>query len=314
MSKIALIFPGQGSQYPGMGKDVYENYKECREVFDKADEVLGIPLKGICFNGTEEELKKTQITQPAIVATSYALFKLFETLNIPYNVVAGHSVGEYTALAVSGALSFEDALRIVRKRGELMSVSTDKKSAMAAIVGLSTEQVESICRQASCLGIVVSANINSPEQIVISGEDMAVDEAVNLSLASGAKRGIKLPVSGAFHSPLMAVAGEKLAEEVDKYSFNSLNVPMVSNVNAGYVNDPETLKELVKEQITSKVLWVDIINNMVKDGVDTFIEIGPGKVLSALVKRISKEAKTFNLSDDASFLKLKEGITIGNSV
>lgn len=305
---IALVFPGQGSQSVGMGKDLYDKYEVCKNIFDKADKTLNLPLANFCFNGPEELLRQTEITQPSIVTMSYACFKLFETLNISYKAVAGHSVGEYAALAASKTLSFEEVLLLVRKRGELMSVSSDKKSAMAAIVGLDIKQVELICREASYLGAVVVANINTPEQIVISGEDLAVDEAINLSLASGAKRGKKLSVAGAFHSPLMQNAKEKLGEEIDKYNFKNLAVPIVCNVSAEYINSPEKIKYFIKEQITSKVLWVDIINNMMKNGIDTFIEIGPGKVLSGLVKKISKEARTFNLYDESSFLKLKEGI------
>lgn len=311
---IALIFPGQGSQFVGMGKDLYDKYEVCKDIFDRSDKILKLPITDFCFNGPEELLKQTENTQPSIVATSYAYFKLFESLNIPYKAVAGHSVGEYTALAASKTLSFEEALLLVRKRGELMSVSSDKKSAMAAIIGLDINQVELICREASYLGAVVVANINSPEQIVISGEDLAIDEAANLSLASGAKRAIKLSVAGAFHSPLMQNAKEKLGAEIDKYDFKNLAVPIVCNVSAEYVNSPEKIKESMKEQITSKVLWVDIVNNMIKNGIDTFIEIGPGKVLSGLVKKISKEAKTFNLYDEPSFLKLKEGLKIADSV
>lgn len=305
---IALMFPGQGSQYSGMGKDLYEKYDVCKAVFDTAEKTLDIPLKEYCFNGTEVQLKQTQITQPAIVTVSYACFKLFEILNIPYAAVAGHSVGEYAALACSGALSFEEAVLLVRKRGELMSVSSEKKSAMAAIIGLDINTVNAVCAEASGMGAVVVANVNSPEQIVISGEELAVTEAVNLSLAAGAKKAIKLEVSGAFHSPLMKPAQEKLGEEINKYEFKTLKIPMVSNVTAEYVYEPQSLKKLMYEQITSKVLWVDIINKMIAGGVDTFIELGPGKVLSGLVKRISKEVKIFNLSDEGSFMKLKESL------
>lgn len=314
MTNIALVFPGQGSQSVGMGKDLYDKYEVCKNIFDKADKILNLPLTDFCFNGPEELLIQTQNTQPSIVTMSYACFKLFETLNISYKAIAGHSVGEYTALAASKTLSFEEVLLLVRKRGELMSVSSDKKSAMAAIVGLDIKQVELICLEASHLGAVVLANVNSPEQVVISGEDLAVDEAINLSFASGAKRVKKLSVAGAFHSPLMQNAKEKLGEEIDKYNFKNLEVPIVCNVSAEYVNSLEKIKDCMKEQITSKVLWVDIINNMMKNGIDTFIEIGPGKVLSGLIKKISKETKTFNLYDEPSFLKLKEGIKEMNSV
>lgn len=310
MSKIALVFPGQGSQYSGMGKDLYEKYDICREVFDSADSILGMPLKDFCFSGSQEDLKKTQITQPAIVTVSYACFKLFKTLNIPYEVIAGHSVGEYAALAASGALSFSDALKLVRARGELMAASSDKKAAMAAVIGLDANQLDLICREASYLGAVVVANINSPEQIVISGEELAVDEAMNLSLASGAKRAVKLEVSGAFHSPLMANAKEKLGESINKYDFKNMTVPMVSNVTAEYITDGAKIKQLMFEQITSKVLWVDIINNMLSNGIDTFIELGPGKVLSALIKRISRDVKIFNISDGASAETVGEDLCV----
>lgn len=314
MANIALVFPGQGSQSVRMGKDLYEKYDVCKDIFDKADKILNFPLKDLCFNGPEDSLKQTQNTQPAIVTVSYACFKLFETLGIGYEVVAGHSVGEYTALTACKTLDFEEVLFLTRKRGELMSVSSGKKGAMAAIVGLDVKQMELICQEASHLGIVVPANINGYEQVVISGEELAVDEAINLSLASGAKKAVKLEVSGAFHSPLMKQAEEKLSEEINKYNFKKLSAPIVSNVNAQYINSADELKQLMRRQITSKVLWVDIVNNMIGNKIDTFIEIGPGKVLNGLIKRISKEVKIFNLSDEASFLKLKEGIKEISSV
>ena len=285
MSKIAYVFPGQGSQYVGMGKDVYERSAIARELFERADSVLGVSLSKICFEGPEEELKQTKNTQPIIFLHSIVLTKLMENNDVA--MAAGHSLGEYSALVFAGAMSFEDGLRLVRLRGELMQkAGEEQKGTMAAIIGLEPSVVGEICCKAYPEGIVQSANYNSPGQIVISGSVSGVRKAMELAKARGAKLVKELVVSGAFHSPLMQSAREGLKKALASIQIRDARIPVYANVTAKPVQKAEEIRTLLEEQLTSAVCWEESVVNMITDGARSFIEVGPGKVLQGLVKRI----------------------------
>jgi [acyl-carrier-protein] S-malonyltransferase len=294
MSKTAYMFPGQGSQYVGMGKDLYEGSSIAKALFEKADEILGFPLCNICFEGPEGELKQTKNTQPAIFVHSIVLFHLLQ--NKQFDMTAGHSLGEYSALVAAGALTFEDGLKLVRLRGELMqNAGIEKPGTMAAVVGLDAKAVNEICHEASTEGIVQAANYNSPGQIVISGSMTGIKKAMDLARMRGAKIVKELPVSGAFHSPLMESARMGLQAALDNLEIRDASVPVYVNVTAGPVQQADELRRLLIEQLTSPVRWEESILRMVADGATTFIEIGPGKVLQGLVKRIQGDAKILGL-------------------
>ena len=285
MSK-AYIFPGQGSQFPGMGKALYERSAEAREMMDKACEILGFPITDIMFGEDPEALKATRVTQPAIFIHSVVL-ALCSGLEAPA-MVAGHSLGEFSALAAAGAMDFEDALRLVAVRASAMQKCCEKvPGTMAAVIKLPTETVEEIC--ASCAGLVIPANYNSEGQIVISGEAGAVAEACAKMKEAGAKRALPLAVSGAFHSPLMEPARLELAEAIEKTPFRAPVCPVYQNVTALPSTDPDVIKDNLLRQLTSPVRWTQTVLNMVADGADSFLEIGPGTVLQGLVKRIAPE-------------------------
>ena len=285
MSK-AYIFPGQGTQFPGMGKALYERSAEAREMMDKADEILGFPITDIMFGEDAEALKATRVTQPAIFIHSVVLARC-SGLETP-SMVAGHSLGEFSALAAAGAMDFEDALRLVAVRASAMQKCCEKvPGTMAAVIKLPTETVEEIC--ASCAGLVIPANYNSEGQIVISGEAEAVAEACAKMKEAGAKRALPLAVSGAFHSPLMEPARLELAEAIDKTPFQVPVCPIYQNVTALPSTDPDVIKDNLLRQLTSPVRWTQTVLNMVADGADSFLEIGPGTVLQGLVKRIAPE-------------------------
>ena len=285
MSK-AYIFPGQGSQFPGMGKALYERSAEAREMMDRANEILGFPITDIMFGEDAEALKATRVTQPAIFIHSVVL-ALCSGLEAPA-MVAGHSLGEFSALAAAGAMDFEDALRLVAVRASAMQKCCEKvPGTMAAVIKLPTETVEEIC--ASCAGLVIPANYNSEGQIVISGEAEAVAEACAKMKEAGAKRALPLAVSGAFHSPLMEPARLELAEAIEKTPFRAPACPVYQNVTALPSTDPEVIKDNLLRQLTSPVRWTQTVLNMVADGADSFLEIGPGTVLQGLVKRIAPE-------------------------
>ena len=293
MSK-AYIFPGQGSQVPGLGKALYERSAEARELMDKANEILGFPITDIMFGESAEDLKATRVTQPAIFIHSVVL-ALCSGLETP-SMVAGHSLGEFSALAAAGAMSFEDALRLVAVRASAMQKCCEQvPGSMAAIIKLPTETIEEIC--ASCSGLVIPANYNSEGQVVISGEAEAVAEACKKMMEAGAKRALPLPVSGAFHSPLMEPARLELAEAIDKTPFQAPACPVYQNVTALPSSDPEVIKANLLKQLTSPVRWTQTVQNMVADGADYFLEIGPGTVLQGLVGRIAPEVVKEGLSE-----------------
>ncbi len=282
--KKAYVFPGQGSQFPGMAKELYDTNATAKEMLDKANDILGFRITDIMFSGTPEDLKQTKVTQPAIFLHSVVLAKCYEGFNP--DMVAGHSLGEFSALAAAGAMEFEEALKLVSIRARAMQKACEiKPSTMAAIIALSDEKVEEIC--ASCNGIVVPANYNCDGQIVISGEIEAVNEACEKMKAAGAKRALVLPVGGAFHSPLMEPARMELAEGIEKAVFNTPVCPVYQNVTALPSTDPATIKQNLLTQLTSPVRWTQSVKNMVADGAGYFMEIGPGTVLQGLVKKIA---------------------------
>jgi [acyl-carrier-protein] S-malonyltransferase len=291
MSKTAFVFPGQGSQYVGMGKDLYEQLPEARQRFDQADALLGFSLSKICFEGPEEELKQTKSTQPAIFLHSMVVAQLLRGERA--SMAAGHSLGEYSALVYAGALTFEDGLRLVRLRGEFMQqAGIEQPGTMAAVVGLEQNVVDDVCRSASSAGIVQSANFNSPGQIVISGSVAGVRKAMELAKERGAKLVKELPVSGAFHSPLMEFAGSGLKSALEKTSISDAAIPVYANVTARPVQKAEEIRQLLYEQLTNPVRWEETVTNMALDGASMFVEIGPGKVLQGLIKRIRSDVAT----------------------
>ena len=285
-----------------MGKDLVAKFSYTKKFLDEANSALGFDLAKICFEGPEEELKKTEITQPAILTISAMCLEAMKSFGgIKAEAAAGHSLGEYSALYAAGALSFKDAVRLVNVRGKLMQTAVPLgEGTMAAILGLDHNVVKDICAKASAKGVVEAANINSPGQIVISGKVAGVAEAGRLCKEAGAKRVIELQVSAPFHSSLMKPAADKLAAELERFAFNDAAMPVVSNVTADYVTSVASIKELLVKQMTSPVQWEGSINKMSGDGFDTFIEIGPGKVLTGLIKKINPKAKIFNVSDAAS--------------
>ena len=293
MSK-AYIFPGQGSQFPGMGKALYERSAEAREMMDKANEILGFPITDIMFGESAEDLKATRVTQPAIFIHSVVLARC-SGLEAP-SMTAGHSLGEFSALAAAGAMDFEDALRLVAARASAMQKCCEQvPGTMAAVINLPAETIEEIC--ASCTGIVIPANYNSDGQVVISGEAAAIAEACAKMKEAGAKRALPLPVSGAFHSPLMEPARLELAEAIDKTPFRAPVCPVYQNVTALPSTDPAVIKDNLLRQLTAPVRWTQTIRNMVADGADSFLEIGPGSVLQGLVKRIAPEVENQGISE-----------------
>lgn len=284
--KKAYIFPGQGTQFSGMGKDLYESNAEARDMFVKANEILGFSITDIMFGGTADELKQTKVTQPAVFLHSVILAKV---LGVKPDVVAGHSLGEFSALVVSGALSFEDGLRLVAKRAMAMQKCCEQlPGGMAAIIGVDDATVEAVCADVD--GVVIAANYNCPGQLVISGANEAVDAACEKLKAAGARRALRLPVGGAFHSPLMEAARVELEQAISEVEFHTPACPVYQNVDARPQTDAEVIKQNLIAQLTSPVRWTQIVRNMLADGVTEFTELGPGNVLQGLVKKVSAEA------------------------
>jgi len=306
MANHAFIFPGQGSQYPGMGKDLAENFKVAAETFAEADDTLGFRLSRLCFEGPEDQLKLTANTQPAILTVSIAALRVVRTetpLTAAY--LAGHSLGEYSALVATGAFSFADALRTVRARGTYMQEAVPPGvGAMAAILGVEPEILAEICQEAAQGEIVSPANFNSPGQIVIAGHAGAVARVIEIAKDRGFRKAMLLPVSAPFHCSLMAPAGERLGETLAGVPTAPLEIPVVSNVEARPNEDEARIKELLVRQVSAPVLWEASVQQMVELGVERFIEIGPGKVLSGLVKRIAKGVDIRNVEDIATFKTL----------
>jgi len=305
MEKIAFVFPGQGSQTVGMGKELYEQFAVAKAVFDAADEALGFSITNMCFNGPEDELRKTSNTQPAILTVSIACYEVLKAHGITPNIVAGHSLGEYSALVVAGALSFSDAVQLVHKRGQLMQEAVPLgEGSMAAILGLERQTVIDICQKAQAeFGAVQAVNFNCPGQIVIAGKKEAVEKASELLKAAGAKRAIMLPVSAPFHSTLMKPAAEKLAIELSTITVNDANIPVVSNIHGQINISGSDIEEALIEQADHPVEWEECVAQIIRYGATAFVEIGPGKVLSALTKKITKEINILNVEDSISFQK-----------
>ena len=302
MAKTAYIFPGQGSQCVGMGKDLFDNYTVSREVFEEANDALGFSLSEMCFSGTAEDLALTANTQPAILTTSIAAFRAMESENYPLpDFVAGHSLGEYSALVVAGALSFSDAVKTVRKRGIYMQEAVPVGTgAMAAILGLPLETVEIACAEAAEGEVCSPANINSPAQIVIAGNVEAIDRAIEILKQRGAKRAIKLNVSAPFHCDLMFPAQERLAKDLQEIQFQDLKFPIIENVSAEANTKGERVQKALTEQVSKPVLWAQSVENLINENVETYIEVGAGKILSGLVRQINRDVRCLNVENAES--------------
>lgn len=302
MGKIAFVFPGQGAQAVGMGFDAYESIPAARAVFDRADQVLGYPISKLAFEGPEEELRQTANTQPALLATSIAMLEAYKVQGVKPDFVAGHSLGEYSALVCAGVLAFEDAIRLVRARGQFMEQAVPGgQGAMAAVLGAEREPLQALCADVTkSVGLVELANVNCPGQIVISGSAQGVAAVVESGKEAGAKRVIPLEVSGPFHSSLMQPAADALAVELDRAVFHTATVPVVANVHAKPVTSGEELRKLLVQQVVSPVLWEDTIRYLIGEGVDTFVEIGSGTVLAGLIKKIDKSVRVISVNSAAA--------------
>ena len=303
MGKIAFMFPGQGAQYVGMGKDFYETIPVSRQMYELASKASGLDVEALCFN-ENEQIHITEYTQIAMLATEVAMLKAVEEKGLQPDVTAGLSLGEYGALVASGVMGPEDVFRVVRMRGIYMQEAVPHGGAMVAVLGLDTAVIEKICEETP--GMVSVANYNCPGQIVITGEEDAINSAVEKLTEAGAKRCVTLKVSGPFHSPLLAGAGEKLAKELEQVTIGEIQVPYIANVTADYVTDKETVKGLLEKQVSSSVRWQQTIERMIADGVDTFVEIGPGKTLSGFMRKINREMKVYNVEKIEDLTKLEE--------
>lgn len=303
MSKTAFIFPGQGAQYVGMAKDFYENFPVCREIFELASKAGGLDVAALCFE-ENDNINITEYTQIAMLTAEVAMLKAVEEKGFHADVTAGLSLGEYGALAVSGVMELEDIFRLVRKRGIYMQEAVPTGGAMTAVLGLDTSVIERVCGEIQ--GQVSIANYNCPGQIVITGEEKAVAKAAESLAEAGAKRCVPLKVSGPFHSPMLAGAGEKLGTELEKVELHDMRVPYLANVTGDYVNDKAQVKELLKRQVASSVKWQQSVERMIADGVDTFVEIGPGKTLSGFMRKINKDVKVLNIEKVEDLAKLDE--------
>lgn len=309
MNATAFLFPGQGAQYAGMGKALYDGWIEAREVFDEADRVLGFSLSGLCFEGPEDALKLTENTQPAILSVSVAAYRVLASRGVKAAFAAGHSLGEYSALVASGALSFAAAVSLVRRRGRYMQEAVPAGvGAMAAILGLDISTVHSVCERAGQGQHAAPANLNSPAQTVIAGHREAVERAMQLAKEAGAKRAILLPVSAPFHCALLKPAEERLAPDIDACPFEDPRFPVVVNVDAAPIRTADAARDALKRQVSRPVLWQQNVEWMSAQGVRTFVELGPGKVLAGLVRTIDKSAQTFNVEDEKSLENALSGL------
>ena len=305
MSKIAFMFPGQGAQYVGMGKDFYDTYETAKKVYEQASAATGLNIEELCFT-ENEQLNITEYTQVAMLATEVAMLKVIEEKGLKADVCAGLSLGEYGALAAANVMELTDLFKVIRKRGLYMQEAYPVGGAMTAVLGMDADKIREICEQTE--GIVTVANYNCPGQIVITGEEQAVAKATEALSAAGAKRCIPLKVSGPFHSALLTDAGKKLAGELADVKLNNPAIPYVCNVDASYVTDAESIKDLLEKQVSSSVCWQQSVEKMIADGVDTFIEIGPGKTLTGFMRKIDKTAKVMNVETVADLEKVLEEI------
>ena len=303
MGKIAFMFPGQGAQYVGMGQDFYEQIPICKEMFELASKASGLDVPALCFE-ENEQINITEYTQIAMLAAEVAMLKAIEEKGLKPDVTGGLSLGEYGALAASGVMSAEDVFKIVRKRGIYMQEAVPSGGAMTAVLGLDTETIEKVCEETT--GTVTIANYNCPGQIVITGEESAVQAAAQKLTEAGAKRCVPLKVSGPFHSPLLVGAGEKLAKELENVEVKDIRIPYIANVTADYVTDKADVKPLLQRQVSSSVKWQQTVERMIADGVDTFVEIGPGKTLSGFMRKINKDMKVYNVEKVEDLEKLDE--------
>jgi len=313
MGKTAFVFPGQGAQYVGMGKEIADNFPQAKSVYEEADARLGYSLSDLCFYGSEEKLKLTIHTQPALLTTSIACYQLIKEEGIKPQFVAGHSLGEYSALVAAGALGFSDAVWLVEQRGKFMQDSVPPgEGTMAAILGLDIDKVLELCKCSSNMGVIEPANFNCPGQIVIAGHTPAVEKAVSLAKDFGAKRAMLLPVSGPFHSSLLEQTGIRLQEAIDTIEIKDTTIPLIANISAKAVTTSEEIKEGLIKQVSSSVKWEQSVREMINKGVTTFVEIGAGKVLTGLIKKIDKNVKTFNIEDSLSLKETLEGLKAGD--
>ncbi len=309
MSKVAFIFPGQGAQYVGMGKDFYENFSSAKNIFQEASDQLHIDMKKLCFEDPDDQLMITENTQPAILTTSIAILRVLEEEGLDCSISAGLSLGEYSSLVKANVFSFKDAVKLVKKRGKYMQNEVAVGvGTMAAILGLDREKVKLCIEKSKEYGIVEAANFNSPGQIVISGQIKPVEEAIRLAKEMGARKTVKLPVSAPFHSSLLKGAGEKLKKDLEKLNIRDPQIPVVSNVDAKILKSKSDIIPSLIRQVSNSVLWEDSVLLMIDKGVETFIEIGPGKTLSSFIKRIARDNKvkinTYNVEDMNSFKEL----------
>lgn len=312
-TRLAYIFPGQASQYAGMGKDLADNYAAARQVFEEADAALGFAISEMCFGGSAEELQLTENTQPAILTVSVAALRAMQSEGFPTaDYVAGHSLGEYSALVAAGALSLSDAVRTVRARGRYMQEAVPLGSgAMAAVMGADLGTLMEICNEAQQGDVCTPANINSANQIVIAGHSGAIDRAIGLLKERGIKRAVKLKVSAPFHCALMNPAQERLADDLEKLEFHDLEMPLVTNVDAAATTKGAEARDALVRQVSSPVRWLEAIELLLQEGVETFVETGPGKVLSGLVRQIKPDARCLNVEDSASLSAAREALVAG---
>ena len=309
MGKVAFVFPGQASQYPGMGKELAEKHPAAKAVFDEANNALGFSISRICFEGTEEDLKLTANTQPAILTCSVAIYRVLAERGLTPDYVAGHSLGEYSALVAAGALRFADAVQLVRKRGTYMQDAVPAGvGAMAAIMGLSPAVVADVCKRAAGSEICAAANLNSPDQTVISGHAGAVKRAVELASQAGAKRAVILAVSAPFHSALMMPMQQKLEQDLRSTEFSNLQVPLVTNVDADTTTSGSEAREALIQQVSMPVRWEESVRLLIEEGVNTFVEVGPGRVLTGLLRQIERSVAALNVEDEKSLAATAEKI------